>query len=103
MQSKTIQLFLAVGLATTLGACGAADQGGEGAKPEETTAPTPAVTSSPTTAPTPTTTSSPSSSSDDDKKRIRITKEAKGAKAKTLSLWRYSQECLYSYMVYNYI
>ena len=78
MQSKTIQLFLAVGLATTLGACGAADQGGEGAKPEETTAPTPAVTSSPTTAPTPTTTSSPSSSSDDDKKKDKDNEGGEG-------------------------
>ncbi|MEY3066045.1 MAG: hypothetical protein RLZZ532_2837, partial [Cyanobacteriota bacterium] len=35
MQSKTIQLFLAVGLATTLGACGGGNQE-EGVKPGET-------------------------------------------------------------------
>jgi hypothetical protein len=57
MQSKTIQLFLALGLATSLGACGGANQEGEGAKPGEPPVIVPAPQAPVTTA--------PSSSSDD--------------------------------------
>lgn len=57
MQSKTIQLFLAVGLATTLGACGGANQEAEGAKPGEP----PVIVPAPQAPGTP----APSGSSDD--------------------------------------
>ncbi|MGL6137733.1 MAG: hypothetical protein ACRC2M_10600, partial [Planktothrix sp.] len=52
MQSKTIQLFLAVGLATTLGACGGGNQE-EGVKPGETpvTAPAPQAPANPAPSP----------------------------------------------------
>jgi hypothetical protein len=67
MQSKTIQLFLAVGLATTLGACGGGNQE-EGVKPGETpvTAPAPQVpaNSAPAKAPQAPATFAPSPSSD---------------------------------------
>lgn len=39
MRSKTIQLFLAVGLAATLGACSAGNQEAETETPASTTAP----------------------------------------------------------------
>ncbi len=55
MQSRTIQLFLTVGLAATLGACTAANEGGG----TPTTSPTPTATSSPEVSPTPAATSSP--------------------------------------------
>jgi hypothetical protein len=49
MRSKTIQLFLALGLAATLGACGSEPGTPEGGEADETTAPVQQTTPSPAT------------------------------------------------------
>ncbi|MGL5134669.1 MAG: hypothetical protein ACRC78_19230, partial [Planktothrix sp.] len=66
MQSKTIQLFLAVSLATTLGACGGGNQE-EGVKPGETpvTAPAPQAPANP--APSPSSDDNEDDKNDNDK------------------------------------